>query len=210
MGKRIEDAMFETLKKDIGNDFKNSNLLKEISELGIEEIVNNELIKKIPVVNVILGFSKGIKEISDVFFLKKLFKFLSEVDLIPLYKRVEFLSENFSKRDFEEKLLFLLSKLDDLDKPKIIGKLFRAMVYKKITEADFFRLSGIIDRIFFKDLIELKNKKEFNNDALAFYLMGFGILTTGVDGTFQNNFIFNLSEIGKKLIEYGLKDEMNY
>ncbi len=83
------------------------------------------------------------------------------------------------KQKVGENLLLILEKLDNMEKPRILGNAFKAYIEEKIDDIDFVKISSIINRINIDDLYALKDVK---NQEIAQNLATNGLMTFNVKG----------------------------
>jgi hypothetical protein len=134
----------------------------EILEAGIDQLIENDFLKDIPILG--SGFKAyGLaRKITEHFFAKKVLRFLFHLKDIPKDEREKFVKElgsSTQSKKVSEKILVTLNRLDEVSKASIVGKLFKAYIKKNINQVDFFRLSSIVDKIYIDDLIALKSKE---------------------------------------------------
>lgn len=142
---------------EVGQE-KLSDLTSDYAELSLDFFMENDTLKDIPFFGTFFKIYKTANNIKDQIFLKKLYSFLFHLKEIPLYKRIAFIDNlEESKQKVGEKLLILIEKLDDLDKPKIISNLFKATIEEKMTYEDFLIISNSVSNSYINDLKELRN-----------------------------------------------------
>jgi hypothetical protein len=148
--KNLIDKVFkESIVKNEVKDF-----VADLSEVGIDQIIENPILKELPVVKFVLSFYKagiGIKERHTI---KKLIRFLYQLKDTSDKERQNFVAslEKQNKNDLFEKILIILERFDDVEKAQITGNLFKATILDKIQVNDFFKLASIIDRSYIDDI----------------------------------------------------------
>jgi hypothetical protein len=153
--------------KDIINSFKKTVISDELckisesaSEMAIDSVLDDGLLNEdVPLIGTIIGLYKLGKTISARQQLKKLLKFLFQLNEVSQADRIKFLGrveEDKTYRDeLFEKTLFIIERLDDEMKSEIIGRLFKNLILEKIKTDEFFRISLIIDKTYLNDLFYL-------------------------------------------------------
>ncbi|WP_416442730.1 hypothetical protein ACH3O9_17930 [Leeuwenhoekiella sp. A16] len=143
---------------------KNSELpelAKDYAELAIDGIMDDGVLKDIPLVGTVIGVMKFGNSVNKHLFAKKLYKFLFQLHTIPLEKRIKKIDEINSSKKYQssvgEMTFELLEKIESDGKPEIIGKLFKAVVEEKIDYQTYLRLAHIVKRLFYYDLVWLKD-----------------------------------------------------
>ncbi|WP_113922490.1 hypothetical protein [Cognataquiflexum aquatile] len=130
----------------------------------------------------------GIKT-QEWLFLKKILKFFTQLDSTTKKERSDFISKVERNEIYNKKvglaILLILDKLEDLEKPEIIGKLFAASVKGEIDYQMFLRLSYLVQKLFIPDLNYLRKINEGSEVDFEkqeeLYLSGF-MLTLESDG----------------------------
>lgn len=115
---------------------------------------------------------------------------------------------------FGKTILLIFERIDDVEKPSIIGRILSAHIRGKMTYDDAMRIAAIVNRGYLQDLIYLKVFKDGtqgNNEAVADALFSIGLLSNqGIDGgSFSNpnsgGTIYAFNKFSKLLVKYGLQ-----
>jgi len=219
MRKNINDTIFES----IGN--KNvQGLVKDYGELALDQVLSDEAVKKIPVIGTLINITQLGYTIKDHIFTKKVLKFLFELESIGYTEKKEFIDEvNYNPKfrtKVGEHLVLILERIDDLEKPAILGRLFKSTLNKQIPYETFLRLSSILIRSFSPDLIALKDfsntgkiskiaKENLANQGLLSVeiIQGKKSVETilGVEQTDVNELEYRTNSLSELLIKYGLE-----
>jgi len=101
--------------------------------------------------------------VSDFLFEIKIKRFLSEIDRITQGKKDKFKEKIKNKNDM--KLLNIINDSDDENKCVLISRLFILFIEEELNERDFFRISYLINRSYYKDLFALKSFS--NQDTIS-------------------------------------------
>lgn len=208
--KSIEDAMIDSLAID-----KVSDLIGDIAEVGLDAILDDGLLKDIPLIGVIAKTVGAAFAIRDRIFAKKVLQFLAQLDDIPQHKKQEFvdsLKDKKERRKTGETLILLIDRLDDIDKAEILGRLFSAYIEQKVSYDDFRRLSTIISRVFMPDLqlilkeySRAKQGRTIDPSFVHEELSSVGLMEIPyiVDGT-----PYRLTDYANKLVEFALNERL--
>tara|TARA_R110002051_G_scaffold277469_1_gene338790 strand:- start:65 stop:760 length:696 start_codon:yes stop_codon:yes gene_type:complete len=191
MTDNISNSFEETLK-----DSDLQSVGGNLSELLIDSVMEDGVLKDIPVISTIIGLSNvGIK-ISDRILLNKIISFLFELKNIPNSKREEMVNKIDNSKKYKikvgEKILLIIERCNDYENSQYVAKLFSAYIMGKINYADFLRGANIIQSLEindFKDFLKLdKNKFRYNfknPDKLNYddvkYLMHVGIFESNTE-----------------------------
>lgn len=144
----------------------------DLTEVGIDFLLKDSITKDIPIIGIITNLCSAGLTIRGIIFENKLIRFLLELENIPQQKRIDFVANIQQDKKFEKKvgehLLLILDRIDDLDKAKILAKLFSAFIESTIDYTLFLRLSSILDKLFLPDLLKLyeyRNGMRYDEDT---------------------------------------------
>jgi hypothetical protein len=149
------------------------NSIKELSkdylEFGVDTLIDNELVRSIPLIKVLDGFYKFSKSVEAFYLKKKIVRFLFQIKDVTeeeKTKAMKKLEKNPEyRKDFVGNLILILDRFETINKSDLLGKAFKMYLQEQISYEDFLRVSHIIDKSFFFDLlklISLKNKIEID------------------------------------------------
>ena len=175
----ISDSLAITLAKG------NLELPAEIAEFAIDQIIDDGILKDIPIVGWIAKGLSISNSISDRIFYHKILRFLYALDKTDDGERANFTEKIANDKEFKkrvgEHLLMLLNKVDSVDKATLTAKCFNCFLKNKIDHDDFMDLSSVISRSTISDLNSLRaptNKRvTFRSIAVA---ASSGILDYGI------------------------------
>jgi len=132
------------------------SLAKDYAELAIDGVMDDGVLKDIPLLGTVIGVMKFGNSINRHLSVKKLYKFLFELHKIPEEKRIKKIDQINSSKKYQstvgEQTFELLDKIESDGKPEIIGKLFKAVIEEKIDYLTYLRVAHIVKNIFFYDL----------------------------------------------------------
>ena len=169
--KKLTNSFEETLK-----DSDLQNVTIGIIEALTDSIINDGIVKDIPIIGTIVGLSKTSMTIKDRLFLKKIIHFITKIKDVNIIQRNEIITKIDSSKKFRikvgEKLFYIIDKCEDHITAEYIAILFNAFLNKKLTYSEFLRSSFIVQKIFIDDLqYFIKSKynkiakvKEFEED----------------------------------------------
>lgn len=190
------EELIESFKKSL---FETSveGILNE-SEFIVDNLLDNEVIKSIPIANVILGICKTTKNLYDYNLLKQTYNFLETFNAkkinpkkLEKYKKKINENNNFEKKEIGRILMILNGIIDD-EKSKLLAKFYRAYVNEEITWDKFCEFSDVITRIFVSDIPTVfeiyKEIKNVEASVIAYdkyrtdRLIAIGLLSTNSKG----------------------------
>lgn len=158
----------------------------DIGELTLDSFLEDGIVKDIPIIGAIAKFySLGIT-IRDRIFEIKILKFLKGLEDIPIEKREAFVKKISGSKKFERKvgqhLLVVLERIDDLDKPALLSKIFAAFVNEEISYDFFRRLSFVVDKLFLPDLewLHLYHESPRYDEDISISLSNLGLVFLSV------------------------------
>lgn len=150
------DKLVDDFEKSLFNSSK--DVISDYLEIGIDSLMNEGILKEIPIVNTIVGVLKIGKNVHDRNLLKQTLTFINEFnknkisrDKLDQYKIT---IENNPKRCEEElgRILLLLNNFIDKEKSIMLAKIFKAYIEKIINWNEFCEYSEIINRLFIQDI----------------------------------------------------------
>jgi hypothetical protein len=132
------------------------DLAGDLSEIALDSLLDEGLLKEIPVIKTFLAALKTWAAIHDQVFLRKVANFLRACPTFTHEEREKFAKENLNDpkkmKRLGDALVIILDRLDDLEKPEMLAKAFAAHVRGKIAQETFRRLAAAIDIGFLDDL----------------------------------------------------------
>ncbi|HHQ4464522.1 MULTISPECIES: hypothetical protein [Aeromonas] len=154
---KLSQSLEDSLKKD-----NLSDLAVNLGEVGIDAILDNGVLRDIPILSSILAGINAIGSVRDALFTRKLVAFLSELSDIPVEQRRHMIDSIDNSNDFKvkvgEKLIYIIEKAEDHYTSKIIAIFFAEFLVGEITYNQFLKISRIIDNMFIGDFLEFVNK----------------------------------------------------
>lgn len=106
----------------------------------------------------------------------------------------------------------LIDRIDNINKAVIIANLIKARIEDYIDIEDFFRLSNVVERIPYTDFKYLKDfeKDLYLKGGITEMLYSTGVLLqTLISGDANEGNLYCLSDLGEKLVVYGLHVQLN-
>ena len=193
-----------------------SDVLTTIADTSLDAAIKSGVSDGIPVIGIATGALKAARDIREAFLVRKLAVFLQKVGKLSLQERQAFeqiFSDRDAQEDFGGALLVLIDRSEDIEKPRILGRLLAAHAKGKFSQSDFMRLAKMVDRSYFEDLVILKSfqfglqpENEIPAQSLAAqgFLYQAGIDAGNEDGSMGGN-LYEISHYGQWLAEHGLE-----
>ncbi|ESU22940.1 hypothetical protein FLJC2902T_32390 [Flavobacterium limnosediminis JC2902] len=172
----ISDSLTTTLKE--GELHKVS--LDVLETVG-DSLLKDGILKDIPVLGAVFGVSKGIMNVRDILFAKKLLLFLKELSAVSKDDRLKQIEKIENSNEYKtkvgEKLLYLVERCEDPLKAQIVGKLFCSFLDEKITYLEFLKCSNAVQNLFTSDINEfIKYQSEKLQIELASQYISVGLM----------------------------------
>ena len=149
--KNLSNSLESTLK-----DSDLQSITADLAETFTDSLLNEGILRDIPIIGTIIGLTKASFSLNERLLLKKLIYFLSELQDIPVEKRLKLISSIEASEKYKikvgEKLLYIIDKCDDHISAKYVAILFSEFLNEQITYQDFLRGSAIIQKLFLQDL----------------------------------------------------------
>lgn len=119
------------LTMDKGN-FSN---LTELGEFALDAVLNEGLLRDVPIFGTIVGAGKCIRNVNDIMFAKKLIAFFSGLSDTNAHDREEAIAKWESDAKYRirvgETLLNMVHRCDDTQKARWLSQLFCELVLKR-------------------------------------------------------------------------------
>ena len=132
------------------------DLAANLGEFEIDAFLDDGLLKEIPVIKSLIAFWKAGMSIKDRLFLRKVASFIIGCPGFTEAQVEQFVIDHWHDKKRAAQLgaviVVILDKLDDLEKPVMLAKVFAAFVRKHISYDAFRRLAAGIDNSSIGDL----------------------------------------------------------
>lgn len=199
---------------DSFTDFDPAQITPDLLEVALDYVLDEDIIKDIPIVRTIAGLYKATVSIRDRALVKKLVNFLSSLSSVSQEVRQQFRARMNNDEKFKckvgEKLLLIIERLDDMGKPALIALSFQAFMEEHINFEMFQRLACAIDKSFYTDLMSLKSSAAPNSlsPQAKIELFNSGVIelesTPSINLSSRNN-RYQITDLGRALLKYVLK-----
>ncbi len=222
--KPIEVSDFPAL---LGDSLGNVGL--DLSEVAIDSVLKEGLLKDIPIVNAIVAFCKVGISIRERNLLNQTIEFINSfnsgtIDKTKLEKYKKEIIDNPDKAEKElGRCLLIMNSTIEKVQSRILGRLFKSYVSGTISWDKFVELSAATQRLFVEDIKHLKEIYRNPNVHISantknaynyFRLQSLGFLTSATAFNNFNNMLnligddldtnaFTISQFGKTFIEKG-------
>lgn len=152
----INNSLIDTIKSP---DFE--GLTTNLSEVALDQLAQLDgVVKGIPIIGSIIKIAKIGFTIKDIIFLKKLSNFLWHLREVSFDERTTLIRnlerDSKYKTDVGNKIILLLERADDFEKPKFLANAFKAYLYGKISYSQLQKINFAIDHLYIGDIEEFK------------------------------------------------------
>jgi hypothetical protein len=173
-----------TLENSLVQSIASSDLkdvMPDLVELGIDSVLKDGIFKEVPVISTLLGLYSAGRGIRDYLFIKKVIRFLMELDRIPYLERLKFIEEiNGASKQTQlgETLLLLLERLDDFGKSEILACFFSCHIRGEIDFTMFRKLSTALEKLpidyitSLHDFYSSTDVKQIHQDSTSLLIAG--------------------------------------
>jgi hypothetical protein len=173
---------FDTTLKDTGL----SGLAVEMTELAIDNILTDGVLRDIPVINTLVSLTKFGASIQDKLFAKKILSFLVGLKDVPSEERNRVINEIDGSQKYRvkvgEKLLYIIDACNDFEGAERVSFVFRAFIKGEINYDEFLECSSILERITTYDFKWfLKNGNRYLSVEDATHLVASGLFDMSID-----------------------------
>jgi hypothetical protein len=193
-----------------------AELLAMGGDTALDVAIESGSFNQIPIVGLVFGMAKSGRDLRERYLLRKLARFLYSSAALSTEERNHFslgFESEAEQEDFGARLLILVERADDLEKPKILGRLLVAHARGAFSRNSLLRMSLMVDRSLMDDLELLKTFREGRMPSIeAQALISAGwIHLTVIDGGsatmdgFEGGNEYAISEYGLLLAKYGLE-----
>jgi hypothetical protein len=148
---RLQDQIVESIYSPNLTDVS-----KDIAEIALDSLLDDGILKDLPVVGAIVSVFKGAMDIRDRLFVAKIARFLFRLSEVPIKQRRLFEEKINANQKLKRRvgvtLALLLDRLDDMEKPDFLAWCFGDYLNETITFDVFRRMASAIDIAFVEDL----------------------------------------------------------
>ena len=137
-------------------DKGNLSVLGDLGEVAIDAVMDDGILRDVPILSTVVGLGKCFRNVSDVLFAKKLIVFLYGLKDADVQQREEAISKWESDAKYRirvgEILLNMINRCDDTQKAQWLSKLFYEMVLKRGWGDMFMRAEKVLSSLSVMDM----------------------------------------------------------
>ncbi|MBU1755218.1 hypothetical protein KKH81_02985 [Patescibacteria group bacterium] len=166
----IQHSFDSTLK-----DANLEGIAIDISEVGIDLLLDDRVLKDVPIVGTLVGLAKFGANVRDRLFLKKVLTFLLQIKDVTAEERKKMVDDIDGSKKYRvkvgEKLLYVIDACNDYEISELVGTLFKAYLEGKITYDNFLKASAVLQKMGMDDFAWFKKngpaKRYFDLDDIG-------------------------------------------
>lgn len=158
----LSKSMIATLQAE------NLSVVGDLAEVGIDAVIDDGILRDIPILSAIIGVGKVIGNISSVLFTRRLAAFLfnlKDIDSESRKKAIEKWEEDSKYRiHVGETLLNMINRCDDTQKARWLSKLFYELVLQRGMSDVFMRVEKVLSSLSVMDVMSFLDlpKEKYN------------------------------------------------
>lgn len=186
----------------------------EYLEMGIDSLLDEGVLKEIPVINTVYSSIKFCTSLWDARRTKNLIAFCYHMKDIPSFERIKYVNKAiYEDKHFGERLLLTIEKIDDFDKIEMLKCIFRAYGHRDgIDYNTFRRLCICLENIYIEDLKYLKqcieSKETYFRGEQVIHLSTVGLSAMTIyGGDILNEDVFQILPLGNTFYECVFTDK---
>ena len=145
-----ENSLSLSFSKSISDEM--SGIVSEYTELGLDALLEDGVLKDIPIVSTAVSIYKIGKSFREKYHISKLVSFLDEINkgICDEVKRQEYQDKFYANEKFRnqelEYILVLIDRYISMDKPRMLAKLYLAYLNGEMDWLEFTKYAEIVDR----------------------------------------------------------------
>ena len=191
----------------------------ELAEAALDQGMVEGIVRDIPILGVLAKLNQAKRSVSDAIFLRKLTRFLKELNSVTVKDREKLLEKypdgSEEQQVLGENLMLSLERLDNVKKPAILARFFAAYIREQIDYVTFTRLASSLERFNIELLPHLiwsyGHKEQYigTTEDIIHELSLAGLFTASLAGAgaLSGGAGFDQSELGRKFLTIGFGDE---
>lgn len=187
----------------------------DLTEVALDQNLAEGVLKDVPIVGLIVKLARAGQSVSEELFLRKLTRFLADLNAVPIEEREKLLKQypdtSDDQRVLGENLLLALERLDDVKKPAILARFFAAYIRSRIDYLTFTRLARALEKFNIELLPNLRwfyTREEpavESSEEIIHELSLAGLVTVSLEGsgTISGSAGYRYAELGKTFLLIG-------
>lgn len=150
-----QNSLSKSMKATLEVD--NLSVVTDVGEVFLDQVLEEGLLRDIPVLGAIIGVGKICNNVSDVLFANKLITFLTNIKDVDAETRREAIAkweeDSHYRVKVGEVLLGMIQRCDDSQKAQWLSELFYELVLKKGWNDLFMRAEKVLSALSVMDIL---------------------------------------------------------
>jgi len=197
-----------------------NSVVFDAAEVALDSVMSEGVLKELPIVGSIVNLIHAGGKVSEELFIRKLLRFLQELKEVPIAERRALLRKypDGSKKQQElgENLLLAIERLDDVNKPELMARIFRAYVTEEFDYLAFTHLTRALQRFnlplfpYLKWFYVREGEPVELTEEIQHELSLAGLVTVSLagSGTIGGSANYMGSDLGRMFLKYGYDIEV--
>ena len=161
----LAQSMKQTMETD------NLSIVGDIGEVMLDSVMQDGVLKDIPIIGAIVGIGKCFKNVSDILFANKLIAFLLELKDVDSKDRREAIEKWEKDAEYRinvgETLLNMIDRCDDRQKAKWLSQLYYELVLKQQKSELFMRSEKVLSAMSVMDVMSFLDLPQSTYENLS-------------------------------------------
>ena len=161
----LAQSMKQTMETD------NLSIVGDIGEVMLDSVMQDGVLKDIPIIGAIVGLGKCFKNVSDILFANKLIAFLLELKDVDSKDRREAIEKWEKDAEYRinvgETLLNMIDRCDDRQKAKWLSQLYYELVLKQQRSELFMRAEKVLSAMSVMDVLSFLDLPQSTYENLS-------------------------------------------
>ena len=133
------------------------SLTTSLAEVGLDSILNDGILKDVPVLGTCIGIINASKDIQNIIFSKKLRRFIESLNQIPK-SEVDLFKDVIAKRsddieDVANRILMVINASIDSRKSEVVANIFLGYLHGELSTDELKRALELTNTIYVEDLL---------------------------------------------------------
>lgn len=159
-----QNSLAKSMKATLEVD--NLSVVTDVGEVFLDQVLEEGLLRDIPVLGAIIGVGKICNNVSDVLFANKLITFLTNIKDVDAETRREAIAKWEEDSHYRVKvgdaLLGMIQRCDDSQKAQWLSELFYELVLKKGWNDLFMRAEKVLSALSVMDMLSFLNLSPYD------------------------------------------------
>lgn len=211
INKNIEKSIVDSVKSE-----KLGELGTDAAEFVTDMMLDDGVAKDIPIFGTLVKIYQAASHIREGLFARKIYRFLSKIGSLSPCERATVIDDIIAKKGGIDTagatIIGLLEKIDDEEKPELIGKLFIACAKGTITVNAFLKLANVVSTLYIDDIKNLcfvEGGHDFTAQEKSTYA-AYGLMVPFIKKPVNSSEGISVGALGNAIFKEGLQLEYKF